>query len=317
MVISVTTGQRTSTFLHVPGIEGGFESNGSEQSDGNKRVFVDVPAGIDTLMVWKPGYVLGVKPITTYEGVINDTLDTIALPRFSFFVTSLKAILELSKSDSGFGGDFRFGFTGPGAGLRGADSICSCIAEKSMSGSSVKRWRAFLSVTADAKGRQVNAIDRVGSGPWYDRMGRLLVPTRADLIHDRPMNGDPVIKNDLPNEDGIPNHKPDGITTVDNHHFVTGSKTDGTLQFSTNSTGDTVNSTCANWTSVTASGSPRCGFSWPRGSGGGLMGGTNWISGFDAGGCARGIELVFNNLKSPIIGNAGGYGGFYCFALTP
>jgi hypothetical protein len=155
----------------------------------------------------------------------------------------------------------------------------------------------------------VNAIERIGNGPWYDRLGRLLAPTRADLINERPMNGDPVIKNDLPNEDGIPNHKPDGINTVDNHHFVTGSSVNGTLYNAT--------ATCEDWTSVTASGSPRCGFSWPRGSGGGMMGGVHWISGFDAGGCARGIELVLNNLNSKIIGNAGGYGGFYCFALTP
>jgi hypothetical protein len=310
MVISVTIGQRTSTFCYIPGPEGSrFNSPRGAQPNGKTCVLVTVPASMDTLVVWKSGYVLGLNPITSYQGVVNDTLDSISLGRFSFFVISLNAILELSKSDSGFGGDFRFGMTGPGAGLRGADSICSCIAEKSMPGSSVKLWRAFLSVTADAKGRQVNAVDRVGSGPWYDRLGRLLAPTRADLINERPMNGDPVIKNDLPNEDGIPNHKPDGINTVDNHHFVTGSKPDGTIYSAT--------TTCEDWTSKTASGKPRCGFAWPRGSGGGLMGGTNWLSGFDAGGCAAGIELVVNNLNSPIIGNAGGYGGFYCFALTP
>ena len=308
-VISVTIGQRASTFRYIPGPEGSrFDSPDGAQSNGKSPVLVNVPAG-DTLVVWKPGYVLGLKPITSYQGEENLSLDSITLPRFSFFITSLNAILELSKSDSGFGGDFRFGMTGPGAGLRGADSICSCIAEKSMPGSSVKLWRAFLSVNADAKGRQVNAIDRIGSGPWYDRLGRLLAPTRSDLINERPMNGDPVIKNDLPNEDGIPNHKPDGINTVDNHHFVTGSSVNGTLYNAT--------ATCEDWTSVTASGRPRCGFAWPRGSGGGMMGGTHWISGFDAGGCAKGIELVVNNLNSPIIGNAGGYGGFYCFALTP
>jgi hypothetical protein len=309
-VISVTIGQHTSTFRYIPGPVGNsFDSYGMAQPDGKTQALINVPASMDTLVVWKPGYVLGLKPVASYQGEEDITLDSITLGRFSFFVTSIEAVLELSGNDSGFGGDFRFGMTGPGAGLRGADSICSCIAEKSMPGSSVKLWRAFLSVTADAKGRQVNAIERIGNGPWYDRLGRLLAPTRADLINERPMNGDPVIKNDLPNEDGIPNHKPDGINTVDNHHFVTGSSVNGTLYNAT--------ATCEDWTSVTASGSPRCGFSWPRGSGGGMMGGVHWISGFDAGGCARGIELVLNNLNSKIIGNAGGYGGFYCFALTP
>jgi hypothetical protein len=316
-LVRVTAGQRTMTFPYLPGPENNrSDSYSLTQAENGMQRLVIVPAGsLDSLLVWKPGYVLGVKPLTSYTGEENFTLDTINLPVFSFFVTSLKAILELSKNDSGFGGDFRFGMTGPGAGLRGADSICSCIAEKRMPGSSAKLWRAFLSVTKDAKGRQVNAIDRIGNGPWFDYKGRLLAPTVADLKNDRPTNGDPLIAKDLPNEDGIPNHKPDGITIVDNHHFVTGSKPDGTLLIGAG--GENDNSTCDDWTSTTALGKPRCGFSWPRGDGGGMMGGTNWISGFNAGGCARGIELVVNNLNSKIIGNAGGYGGFYCFALTP
>ena len=43
-----------------------------------------------------------------------------AVTNFSFFVTSLKAMQDLSKSQVGFGGDLRFGETGAGAGLRGA-----------------------------------------------------------------------------------------------------------------------------------------------------------------------------------------------------
>ena len=46
----------------------------------------------------------------------------------------------------------------------------------------------------------------------------------------------------------------------------------------------------------------------------------NWISGFSAGGCEAGTELIQNGGGTPgatFIGNGGGYGGFYCFALTP
>src|SRR5262245_49576984 len=43
------------------------------------------------------------------------------LPKFSFFVASLRAMQRLSGSQAGFGGDLRFGEVGPGAGLRGAD----------------------------------------------------------------------------------------------------------------------------------------------------------------------------------------------------
>jgi hypothetical protein len=187
-----------------------------------------------------------------------------------------------------------------------------------MPGSKVKGWRAFLSVTADAYGRQVNAIDRVGPGPWYDRTGRLLAPTKADLVGTRPKNGDATIANDLPNEWGIPNHRPDpSKAEEDNHHTVTGSDTTGRLKGATN--------TCKDWTvstGGTANGKPTCGFSWPRGlgGGGGMMSGAHWMSTWDAAGCDAGIEIIQTGPGSPtatFIGSGGGYGGFYCFALNP
>src|SRR4029077_16905154 len=85
------------------------------------------------------------------------------LSHFSFFVTSLQAMRDLSGSQDGFGGDLRYGETGEGAGLRGADKICAAIADRSMPGASAKQWRAFLSTVAGP----VHAKDRVGSGPWY------------------------------------------------------------------------------------------------------------------------------------------------------
>jgi hypothetical protein len=310
LVISVTVKGRVSTFRYLP--VGGNKRTvaASPVTSNSGRALVSAAAGVDTLLFAKSGYATKVMPITSYQGTVNISLDTVALDKFSFFVTSLKALQDLSKSQNGFGGDFRFGKTGPGAGLKGADSICSCIAERSMPGSRVKQWRAFLSVSADENGKQVNAIDRVGNGPWYDRKGRVLALTRADLLNTRPKNADAVIANDLPNEDGIPNHKPDGVTTQDNHHMVTGSKTDGTLQTSS------TNSTCADWTSTTATGKPKCGFAWPRQMGGGTSA-AHWISGFDCGGCVAGIQITENNSGGNIIGAAGGYGGFYCFALTP
>jgi hypothetical protein len=236
---------------------------------------------------------------------------TVPSAKFSFFVTSLAALQKLSGSQNGFGGDLRFGETGPGAGLRGADKICAAIAETSMPGSSAKQWRAFLSVAADENGKQVNAIDRIGNGPWYDRLGRLLAPTKADLLNTRPANGDPAIRDDLPNEDGIPNHQPDpSQPKVDNHHMLTGSGTSGTLHSSS--------ATCQDWTTSNGSGQPRCGFSWPRGMGG--TSGSHWISGFAAPGCSPGVDINSTGGAPPgsdSVGAGGGYGGFYCFALTP
>jgi hypothetical protein len=122
------------------------------------------------------------------------------------------------------------------------------------------------------------------------------------------MNGDATIKNDLPNEDGVPNHYPEGVK-VDNHHMVTGSNNKGILNSAT--------STCDDWTSTTyTAGKPMCGFAWPRST----TGTYSWISGFTPNGCAAGAETVDNGggtRGTTIIGSGGGYGGFYCFALNP
>jgi hypothetical protein len=105
-----------------------------------------------------------------------------------------------SGSQLGFGGDLRYGETGAGAGLRGADKLCAAIAESSLPGAGAKGWRAFLSATADENGRQVDAIDRIGEGPWYDRLGRVLATTRSALLAgDRPAGADALIRDDFPN----------------------------------------------------------------------------------------------------------------------
>ena len=155
--------------------------------------------------------------------------DSPSAEHFSFFVTSLKAMQELSGNEDGFGGDLRFGETGPGAGLRGADKICKEIAEIGMPGNN-KRWRAFLSVTKGENGQPVNAIARIANGPWYDRAGRLVAMNLQGLAGKERPQGDSAIMNDLPNEFGIPNHRPDtNQPEVDNHDTLTGSNKAGEL----------------------------------------------------------------------------------------
>ena len=245
---------------------------------------------------------------------------------FSFFVTSLRALQDLSGSQQGFGGDLRFGETGAGAGLRGADKICATIADRSMPGASAKGWRAFLSATAGENGTQVDAIDRIGEGPWYDRLGRLFANNKADLLHFRPEGADPAIINDFPNEDGVPNQDPDATGPVDNHDTLTGTNAQGRLYSAT--------ATCLDWTSAVGdpatSGNPRVGHSWPRTAGGQFMGFFmgggdgdgygHWMSSLDEAGCAPGVSLIEMgppNPLNPTVGSGGGYGGFYCFALVP
>jgi hypothetical protein len=228
---------------------------------------------------------------------------------FSFFVTSLASMRLLSNNQNGFGGDLRFGETGDGAGLRGADKICTTIADMSMPGSGAKGWRAFLSAVTGP----VHAIDRIGTGPWYDRMGRLVANDRAGLMMVRPA-GDTAIRNDLPNENGLPNHMDGapgctGNACPDNHDTLTGTNMTGNLL------GTTMGATCNDWTSpVGSTGRPGLGHSWPAGSG------MSWMQAHMAAGCAPSVALVQSGgppAGAIGVGDGGGYGGIYCFALSP
>jgi hypothetical protein len=207
---------------------------------------------------------------------------------FSFFVTSLDAVRRESGNENGFGGDL--------GGLDGADDICTRIAELSLPGSGAKGWRAFLSTST------VDAISRIGEGPWYDRNGHLIAENVAGLMGDRPA-GDTTIVNDLPNEDGVPNRAGTGTGMDDNHDTITATNDQG--QFD-------GGSTCNDWTSATGSDGPRVGHSWPANSG------QSWMAAHTAPGCEPSVALEqMGGGSGNGIGNGGGYGGFYCFALMP
>lgn len=212
---------------------------------------------------------------------------------FSFFVTSLEAMRELSGSEHGFGGDF--------GGLEGADAICQMIAQGE--GAGHKTWRAFLSATSGGDGGgPVHAIDRVGEGPWYDRNGRLVAMDKANLAMERP-NGDAALRDNLPNERGEPLNR----NGADDHDVLTGSNAQGRVQ--STSMGDT----CNDWTSAVGStGRPNVGHSWPAFSG------RSWMQAHPAGGCAPGVFIVqMGPPMNDTVGGGGGYGAIYCFALEP
>jgi hypothetical protein len=261
-----------------------------------------------------------------------------AVEKFSFFLTSLASIRKVSNSDEGFGGDLRFGEEGEGAGLRGADKICKAIAELGMPGAGAKDWRAFLSTTTGGPdGGPLHARTRIGAGPWYDAAGRLVSMTLESLTAgNRPGGADPAIRDDLPNEFGIPNHSADapgctGNECPDNHQVLTGTNCLGELYTGGGSVGgqneitsDCTNFTdpqndanpdytCNDWTSKAASGKPWCGHSWPR-QGSGL----SWMSAARDGGCAPCVRLEeTGGVNDACVGSAGGYGGFYCFEYRP
>ena len=212
---------------------------------------------------------------------------------FSFFVTSLDTMRAQSGSQDGFGGDL--------GGLSGADSICQTAA--AAVGFGYKTWRAFLSVTEGPDGGPVNAIDRIGDGPWYDRNARLIASDRAGLLHTRPA-GDPQTIEDLPDETGQP------LSLIgDTHDIMTGSDENGELER------DDPVSTCNDWTA--SSGAEfehevRIGHSWPAFSG------EHWIASHPMPGCSPGVNLIQDGPgQGDCVGCGGGWGGIYCFALTP
>lgn len=252
---------------------------------------------------------------------------------FSFFVASRARMFKLAQafngSTKGWGGDFRYGAAD---GLTGADKLCSQIAEESLPGN-CRTWRAFLTTS------KVNAIDRVGKGPWYDRLNRTIANNLTELAATRP-GGITVssILNNLPNEDGTPHHNEEADCSnanscADNHDVLTGSDSDGKL--CTEETcagiggpggpggpgggGSTITDwTCKDWTlsTPTAGIAPRCGHTWPT-----MTGGTDdWISRLTENGCAPGFNLVQNGGPMPSgngsVGDGGGYGAIYCLALS-
>lgn len=228
---------------------------------------------------------------------------TTASSSFSFFVISLERI-QAWGGQEGLGGNL--------GGLAGADARCQAAAEAV--GSS-RTWHAFLSVTDDGTGSPVHAIERIGSGPWYDVKGRLIAENLAGLMGDRPAAENVAVWNDgwkdwtladcLTTELGNCNH-----SYGDSHDTLTGSNSNGRL-FST----DPVY-TCNDWTSTTnnrtCSGGrgecwPAIGHSWPAHSG------QNWMYSHRAGGCEANINLA-DNFEAGV-GGHGGYGAWYCFAL--
>ncbi len=232
----------------------------------------------------------------------------VSSPDFSFFVTSMSALWTLSGDSiedlsGGMGGDF--------GGLAGADSICQTVGAATGHGN--KTWRAFLSVTDDGTGSPAHAIDRVGTGPWYDANARLVATGVAGLTSgDRP-DGDGQSTSDLPDECGVP-------TSVlgDAHDTVTGSDASGRL----NSMDPT--STCNDWTSSDGNvggdgtfggGRVRCGHSFPRSA----TSGRHWLNTHQLRGCGKGAHLTNSGPgggtgTGSCIGCTGGYGAFYCFA---
>jgi hypothetical protein len=190
-------------------------------------------------------------------------------PPMSFFITS---------KGSGQGANL--------GGLDGADRICNTLATEA--GTTGRTWRAYLSATAETGKPAVNARDRIGAGPWYNKAGVMVAKDVADLHSDN---------NKLGKENSV-TEKGDKVNgrgdTPNTHDILTGSGPDGMAIT------DTLDTTCRNWTAG-AEGGAWVGHHDKIGGG---TRPTSWNSAHRSRGCSQ------ENLQA-----SGGAGLFYCFAI--
>jgi hypothetical protein len=211
-----------------------------------------------------------------------------AAPNMSFFITSV---------GSGEGANLE--------GVVGADAHCESLANAV--GAGAKTWRAYLSTNAAGGQPQVNARDRIGTGPWFNAKGVQVAANVADLHSDN----NKINKENALTEKGT---TVNGVgDTPNTHDILTGSTADGRLAPPgpipppPNSPPNTPpspppsNLTCDNWTSGQG-GSARATVGHHDRMGFGPTG-PSWNSAHASRGCSQ-QELTVS----------GGAGLLYCFA---
>ncbi len=182
----------------------------------------------------------------------------------SFFVTS---------QNPGTGGNL--------GGLEGADGLCATLAETG--GTFDHTWAAYLS-TSD-----VNARDRIGSGPWYNAEG-VLIATDVAALHG---DGNNISKETALDETGnVINGRGD---TPNRHDILTGSLPDGTA----------AAETCDNWTTDAVESAAMVGHHDRMG-----LDDSDAAKSWNSSHASRG-GCSLDALRS-----TGGDGLFYCFAVN-
>jgi len=180
--------------------------------------------------------------------------------------------------------------TGNGAdlgGLAGADAHCQSLAEAVGEGD--REWRAFLSTQADGDTPAVNAIDRIGSGPWANINGVNIAANIESLLYDNSNINYEFALTEKGEKVGSRAMNDDVVK----HDILTGS----TLQGTAYASGE--DKTCSNWTS-SGEGTAVVGHSDRHR---GPNPGSPWTAAHDTSGCSQ------EQLQS-----TGGDGMFYCFA---
>ena len=198
--------------------------------------------------------VLGVGAVSSMAQAPSDN--------FSFFITS---------RNTGKGANF--------GGLAGADAHCQSLAAGVDAGG--KTWRAYLSTSGTGN---VDARDRIGSGPWYNVRGVQIASSVANLHGDDNNMTKETELNELGN---VVNGAGD---SPNQHDVLTGSNLDGTSS----------DNTCNNWGTEATDGSAMVGHFDRQGGGANP---TSWNSAHASRGCS------LENLRA-----TGGEGYIFCFA---
>ena len=125
-------------------------------------------------------------------------------------------------------------------GLAGADRHCQTLATAAGAGN--RTWRAYLSQTGGGQLPQVNARDRIGTGPWYNAAGARIAWGVGDLHGDYQRDSNNIRKPTALNEKG---EMMNGVgDTPNTHDMLTGSDSHGRAL-----PGNALVNTCNNWTS--------------------------------------------------------------------
>jgi hypothetical protein len=178
-------------------------------------------------------------------------------------------------------------------GLEGADRHCQTLAAASGApGAGDRVWRAYLSTVAGGGQLAVNARDRIGTGPWYNRAGQLIAANVADLHGDLERDRNNIRKPTATDENGaVVNGAGD---TPNVHDILTGSDSHGRSMLGAANT-----TTCNNWTS--------------NAEGRAMVGHHDRLGGANASWNA--VHLSSGCSQQQLVGT-GGAGLFYCFAAN-
>jgi hypothetical protein len=200
------------------------------------------------------------------------SVDSAPTTNFSFFISSTGGPL---------GGDFRR-TAADTDGLAGADEFCRTKAAAAVPAAANKMWRAYLSTAT------VNARDRIGAGPWFNKNG-VMVATSVANLHDAAANM--LNKTNSVDENGaVVNGAGDNPNV---HDIITGTLANGMA----------APTHCNNWTSSAANGvTAQVGHHDRMGGG---QAPTSWNAAHTSQGCSAQAFI-----------NTGGRGSIYCFAAN-